>query len=86
MQEIAFPDHHPFTAAQAGKLLQASRETGAQLVTTEKDRVRLAGHPELAAAVRTLPIKIAFVPAEQARLEAMLTTMLARHAAGEHRP
>ena len=80
-QEVAFHDHHPFTALEARQLLQASRETGAQLVTTEKDHVRLAGHSELAAAVRTLPIRLTFVPAEQARLEAMLAAMLARHAA-----
>ena len=33
------------------------------------------------AAVRTLPIRLTFEPAEQVRLEAMLAAMLARHAA-----
>ena len=81
VREVAFPDHHPFTATEVRQLLDAARQTGAQLVTTEKDAVRLGAHPELGAAVRTVPIRIAFAPPEQARLDAMLVAMLARHAA-----
>ena len=36
-----FPDHHAFTAAERGVLLAEAERLGADLVTTEKDRVRL---------------------------------------------
>jgi tetraacyldisaccharide 4'-kinase len=39
---FAFPDHHPYRAADRERLLAAARLAGAAaLVTTEKDRVRL---------------------------------------------
>ena len=80
LREVAFPDHHPFTGTEAAKLLASARTMGAQLVTTEKDWVRLGAHAELKAAARTLPIAIAFAPADQARLDQMLRSMLSRYA------
>jgi tetraacyldisaccharide 4'-kinase len=39
---FAFPDHHPYSAADRERLLVSARKAGAAaLVTTEKDRVRL---------------------------------------------
>ena len=39
---IAFPDHHPYTARDLGRLAAAARKAGASaLLTTEKDRVRI---------------------------------------------
>jgi tetraacyldisaccharide 4'-kinase len=38
-----FADHHPFAESDARKLIAQADAHGAQLVTTEKDRARLAG-------------------------------------------
>jgi tetraacyldisaccharide 4'-kinase len=43
-----FPDHHAFSNAEAHALLAAAASNGAMLVTTEKDRMRLAGSSALA--------------------------------------
>lgn len=40
----AFPDHHPFTEADAAGLLAAAEAAGAVLATTAKDHVRLLPH------------------------------------------
>ena len=54
---LGFPDHHAFTEQDRTALLRAAAETGARLVTTEKDIVRLPeGFP---AAV--LPVTLRFV-------------------------
>ena len=51
-----FPDHHRFSAAERAALLAEAERLGADLVTTEKDRVRLpADFPAL-----TLPVSLAF--------------------------
>jgi len=39
---IPFPDHHPFSAADIAMLEGRAAALGARLVTTEKDRMRLA--------------------------------------------
>lgn len=62
IERIDFADHHPFTEAEAEALLARAASTGAKLVTTEKDHVRLAGSPmleKLAAASLVLPIRLA---------------------------
>ena len=38
----AFPDHHPYTEKDATALLEAARAAALELVTTEKDMIRLA--------------------------------------------
>ncbi len=54
---LGFPDHHRFTEHDRNALLRAAAETGAALVTTEKDIVRLPeGFP---AAV--LPVTLRFI-------------------------
>lgn len=40
-EEKAFPDHHPYTQAEAQALLRRSEDKGWQLVTTAKDMARL---------------------------------------------
>jgi tetraacyldisaccharide 4'-kinase len=42
-RKVSFPDHHPFTEADAEKLLAEAEARKLRLVTTEKDRARLAG-------------------------------------------
>ncbi|WP_421722790.1 tetraacyldisaccharide 4'-kinase [Bauldia sp.] len=43
IKTAAFPDHHRYTAADASRLIADADRQGLRLVTTEKDRVRLAG-------------------------------------------
>jgi tetraacyldisaccharide 4'-kinase len=59
-----FADHHAYTAADCAALLAAADELGAELVTTEKDLVRLRDespdHARLRRQSRTLPITLRF--------------------------
>jgi tetraacyldisaccharide 4'-kinase len=66
---VEFPDHHPYTEQDAERLLTRADGEGLQLVTTEKDRARLAGTSgkacgELAARLLTLPVSLVFADAE----------------------
>lgn len=83
---VAFPDHHPFTAAEAADLLQRAVTMDAELVTTGKDAVRLVGHDgahaRLAASVRVVEVGIVFDDA--ARLDAFVGGVLGRK--GQPRP
>lgn len=38
---IAFSDHHPYTITEIQKLIKASKNTGAKLVTTRKDYIKI---------------------------------------------
>ncbi len=89
-REVTFPDHHPFTEADAKSLLQTARAAGAQLVTTEKDWVRLTVRAgggdggavgQLKAASRPLPITLVFDAPDAMRLETLIASAIARHAA-----
>jgi tetraacyldisaccharide 4'-kinase len=56
----AFPDHHPYTAADIASLKDEARREGLQAVTTEKDLVRIAG-TETAASwpdLMALPVRL----------------------------
>lgn len=57
-----FPDHHIFTANEARDLIEEARRGKLLLVTTEKDRARLAGAAlkELREAAITVPVRMAF--------------------------
>ena len=44
-QRRAFPDHHRFTAEEAAELVMQAEHDGLALLTTEKDRARMAGEP-----------------------------------------
>jgi tetraacyldisaccharide 4'-kinase len=66
----SFPDHHPFTPAEAEALCRDAERDGLVLVTTEKDCVRLAGDPrlaELAAHAHALPVALTFEDKEGLR-------------------
>jgi tetraacyldisaccharide 4'-kinase len=56
-----FPDHHPFTGAQAAALVAEADRAGLSLVTTEKDFVRIShkrAFAALAARSRVLPVAL----------------------------
>lgn len=58
----AFPDHHPYTKADAAALVAEAQAWDLQLVTTEKDHARLGGDPALAALrerAQALPVSLA---------------------------
>jgi tetraacyldisaccharide 4'-kinase len=40
---MSFPDHHRYSEAEAAELIAAADTEKLRLVTTEKDRIRLAG-------------------------------------------
>ncbi len=71
----AFPDHHPYSAAECAGLLAQADRLGARLVTTEKDAVKLP--PGMRAAVSLLPVRLAFE--NPAGLQAFLHDRLALH-------
>lgn len=79
-----FPDHHAFSEEDAAKLLAEAASSGAGLVTTEKDWVRLSGRgPQCAAlqaATRVLTIELALDPRDRETLVRLLTETIARRA------
>jgi len=82
----SFPDHHRYTAADAETLLTEAEREGLQLVTTEKDFVRLSGAPELdrlAQRARALPVTL--VIEEEDAFRALLNQALALAAYGRWR-
>jgi tetraacyldisaccharide 4'-kinase len=65
----AFPDHHRYSAKDLSGLAAEAARLGAELVTTEKDAVRLpTGH-----GVRTLPVRLVF--ADAAAIRAQIGTL-----------
>ncbi|MCB1503717.1 MAG: tetraacyldisaccharide 4'-kinase [Hyphomicrobiaceae bacterium] len=80
-ERVAFKDHHPFTDADAERLLARARALSATLVTTEKDRARLAGMGgaagELLAASHTIAIALQLNGDDGQRLDEMLRAALA---------
>lgn len=55
----AFADHHAFSDSEARELLDSARRTGADLVTTEKDFIRLSGARGARAELRKRSMKLA---------------------------
>ena len=79
--EIAYPDHHRYTAAEAAQLIARANSERALLVTTAKDAARMSGVPrlsELRAASLTLPVAARFQGRDLERIRALLAMMLAR--------
>ncbi len=75
----AFPDHHPYAAADTARLAAEAERLGADLVTTQKDHVRLT--PAFAGRVSVLPVTLAF--ADAGPLRAQLHGLLALRPGGE---
>jgi tetraacyldisaccharide 4'-kinase len=60
-ERSSFGDHHRYTAADAQALLARAQAANLVLITTEKDHVRLAGDPALAALAAhasVLPVRL----------------------------
>ncbi len=72
----AYADHHPFGSAELASLRREAEENGWQLVTTEKDLVRV---PEPTADIMSLPISLD--PVDPA-LIALLQGAIARRRSG----
>jgi tetraacyldisaccharide 4'-kinase len=69
-----FPDHHRFSAEEAASLIMDAEHDGLALLTTEKDRARMAGDPlteALAARVHVLPVTLEIEEADELRRLAM---------------
>ena len=64
VERCVFPDHHRFSPADAEALLSGARAHDLQLVTTEKDLVRMRDDPALAvlaATAKALPVTLEFM-------------------------
>jgi tetraacyldisaccharide 4'-kinase len=73
------PDHHRFSGEEAAKLIMDAEHGGLALLTTEKDRARMAGDPlteALAARVHVLPVTL--VVDEMDDLRKLVTAALRR--------
>jgi tetraacyldisaccharide 4'-kinase len=69
-QRQAFPDHHRFNAEEAAGLIMRAEHDGLALLTTEKDRARMAGEPvlaALAARAHVLPVTLAVIETDELR-------------------
>jgi tetraacyldisaccharide 4'-kinase len=75
-----FGDHHQFKEREAQELIALADARGAQLVTTEKDWVRLSREggalEALQSRSRTVPIRLAFQEADEARLFSLIDAAL----------
>jgi tetraacyldisaccharide 4'-kinase len=83
VERMSFPDHHRYSAEDARTLINAAATRGLVLLTTEKDVAGMQGDPaqlELAAAARTLPVRLEFSDEVAVRrlLEAALAKARAR--------
>jgi tetraacyldisaccharide 4'-kinase len=76
VERIAFPDHHPFSEADAIRLLSLAAGSDAMLVTTEKDWVRLIGSAgargELRERAHVLCITLALDERDSGRLGSLI--------------
>jgi tetraacyldisaccharide 4'-kinase len=78
-EQRAFPDHHRFSAEEAASLIMDAEHDGLALLTTEKDRARMAGDPlteALATRVHVLPVTM--VVDEMEELRKLVTGALRR--------
>jgi tetraacyldisaccharide 4'-kinase len=80
----SFPDHHRYTGIEARALCEEAERAGLELVTTEKDLVRLAGGADtaqLAKRAHALPVALAIDEAEKFR--ALLVARIGRRRTGD---
>lgn len=77
VERIDFPDHHAYSRQDADRLLKRASTTRAQLVTTEKDMIRIASGDALAGLkreTRALPVRMRFK--DQGRLKRQLVKVM----------
>ena len=61
---MAFSDHHDYGRADVERIAAAARAAGVDtVVTTEKDAVRLEGHPPAGLALTPIPLTVSIEPA-----------------------
>jgi tetraacyldisaccharide 4'-kinase len=78
-QRKAFADHHRYTAEDAALLIMQAERNGLALLTTEKDRARMAGEPALAAlAARAQVLPVTLMVDEATELRALVLAKLRR--------
>jgi tetraacyldisaccharide 4'-kinase len=77
---ISFGDHHPFTEADASRILATAARLGADVITTEKDWVRLSGPSHsisrLRDGTRVLPIRLTLAARDGLRLASLIESAL----------
>lgn len=74
----AFSDHHRFSAEEAAELVMNAEHDGLSLLTTEKDRARMAGDPALAAlAAKAHVLPVTMVVEENEKLRALIARAIA---------
>lgn len=83
IRRIPFPDHYQFTAKDAAHLTKLAQKDGLQLVTTEKDLVRIneKEHHQLRALKRmsrTLPVEFSFKEEDEKILLDLIQTAIPR--------
>jgi tetraacyldisaccharide 4'-kinase len=84
-----FSDHHPYSDEETSALLQAAEASGAILVTTEKDYVRLnstGAQGALKAAARQLKIALSFAGEDEAVLMQRVYEAINRHKTAAAQP
>jgi tetraacyldisaccharide 4'-kinase len=64
---LAFRDHHPFTAADLGRITSIAQRAQAVVLTTEKDYVRLLPFRPWAAAIHYVPLTVQPAPLDRFR-------------------
>lgn len=75
----AFDDHHRFTAEEAAELIMQAEHSGLALLTTEKDRARMAGERLLEAlAIRAHTLPVTMVVEEAGELRRLVMSKLRR--------
>jgi tetraacyldisaccharide 4'-kinase len=78
-EHASFADHHRYTAADAQALVARAEASSLMLLTTEKDIVRLAGDPSLAAlAARASALPVRLVIEEQDAFRQMILNAVKR--------
>jgi tetraacyldisaccharide 4'-kinase len=79
----SFPDHHPYSEADARSLLADAKALDAGLITTEKDHARLKGAQgvlgDLSQSAVTMPISVEFSEDGEARVMQLLAASSSRN-------
>ncbi len=70
--EAHFADHHPYTDNDLAQLYEEANQSGSELVTTQKDWMRLPA--EWRERVLTVPVRIHFSPADTIKIVSLLET------------